>query len=163
MTQMLSEQALADIDREIGKYPADQKQAALMATLTIAQRERGWISTELIDWIATLLDVPSVRVYEVATFYSMYDMDPSGRHKISVCTNVSCMLTGSDHIVEHLQKRLGIKLGETTKDGQYSLREVECLAACGGGPMMQIGDAYYENLTPARIDTILDDLESADA
>ncbi len=160
---MLSDTELAEINREIAKYPGDRKQSAVMAALTIAQRERGWISNDLIERIAELLDLPPIHVAEVATFYSMYDLKPVGRHKICVCTNISCMLRGSDEVVAHLEKRLGIKVGETTRDGRFTLKSVECLAACGGAPMMQIGDEYHENLDPTRIDSILDALESGDA
>ena len=157
-TNMLSKKSLQQIDREIAKYPEDRKRSAVMAALRIAQEEHGWLSRDLMDYIANLLGLPPIQVYEVATFYSMYDLEPVGKHKISVCTNVSCMLCGSDTIVEHLEKRLGIKLGQTTPDGRFTLKEVECLAACGGAPMLQIGKQYYENLTPEKLDAILDGL-----
>ncbi|MDJ0955589.1 MAG: NADH-quinone oxidoreductase subunit NuoE [Arenicellales bacterium] len=156
---MLSEQSQNEIDREIAKYPPEQKQAAVMAALRIAQSERGWLSEEIIDYVADRLEIPSIRAAEVATFYSMYDLQPVGRHKISLCTNISCMLRGSDTIVKHLQDRLDIRMGETTKDGKFTLKEVECLAACGGAPMMQVDDEYFENLTPERVDEILAELE----
>ena len=156
---MLSEQAQNEIDREIAKYPPEQKQAAVMAVLRIAQSEQGWLNEEILDYIAHRLEIPSIRVAEVATFYSMYDLQPIGRHKISLCTNISCMLRGSDAIVKHLQDKLDIKMGETTKDGKFTLKEVECLAACGGAPMMQVDDEYIENLTPERVDEILAGLE----
>jgi NADH-quinone oxidoreductase subunit E len=156
---VLTEQAEGEIDREIAKYPPEQKQAAVMAALSIAQREKGWLSEATLDYVAHRLEIPSVRVAEVATFYSMYDLAPVGRHKICLCTNISCMLRGSDGIVECLEKKLHIKLGQTTGDGRYTLKEVECLAACGGAPMMQVDDDYYENLTPQRVDEILDALE----
>jgi len=156
---MLSKQACAELDREINKYPTGQSRAAVMAALRIAQEERGWINNDLIMWIADYLSLEPIQVAEVATFYSMYDLEPVGGHKISVCTNVSCMLRGSDGIVRHLEKRLGIELGETTEDGRFTLREAECLAACGGAPMMQIGKIYYENLTQKSVDMILDNLE----
>jgi NADH-quinone oxidoreductase subunit E len=160
---MLSQQALNEINGEINKYPPDQKQAALMATLSIAQREIGHLSTGVMDWVAGFLNVPPIRVREVATFYSMYDLEPVGKHKVCVCSNVSCMLRGSDGVIQHIENRLGIKVGETTPDGEITLKEVECLGACGGAPMMQIGDDYHENLTPERIDAILDQLETANA
>ena len=156
---MLTEQAESEIDREIAKYPPEQKQAAVMAALSIAQREKGWLSEATMDYVAHRLEIPSVRVAEVATFYSMYDLAPVGRHKLCLCTNISCMLRGSDGIAEYLEKKLHIKLGQTTGDGRYTLKEVECLAACGGAPMMQVDDDYYENLTPQRVDEILDALE----
>ncbi len=160
---MLSEQAVNEINREIDKYPTEQKQAALMATLSIAQREVGHLSKEVMDWVAGFLNVPPIRVREVATFYSMYDLEPVGKRKICVCTNISCMLRGSDEVIQHIEKRLGIKVGETTPDGGITLTEVECLGACADAPMMQIGDDYLENLTPDRIDAILDQLETTNA
>jgi NADH-quinone oxidoreductase subunit E len=156
---MLSKDSLDQVRREIAKYPPDQKQSAVMAALRIAQDEHGWLSVPLMDYVAEVLGIRPIAVYEVATFYSMYDLKPVGKHKISVCTNVSCMLCGSDTLVGHLEKRLGIKLGQTTPDGKVTLKEVECLGACGGAPMFQIGKNYYENLTPQKIDEILAGLE----
>ena len=153
---MLSSDSLAEIERELAKYPTDRRQSALMAALRIAQDEHGWLSGEIIEFVAGVIGVPPVRAFEVATFYSMYDLEPVGRHKIFVCTNISCMLRGSDEIVAHLQTKLGIKLGETTADGKFTLKEAECLAACAGAPMMQVDRSYHENLTPQRIDEILD-------
>ena len=155
----LSDAARAEIDRELAKYPADRRQSALMAALRIAQDEHGWLSPELIELVAEVIGVPPVRAYEVATFYSMYDLAPVGRHKINVCTNISCMLRGSDEIVAHLQKKLGVTFGETTADGKFTLKEAECLAACAGAPMMQLDRDYHENLTPQRIDEILDGMQ----
>jgi len=152
---MLSAESLKLVQREIAKYPPEHKQSAVMAALRIAQDEHGWLSVPLMDYVAELLEMRPIQVYEVATFYSMYDLKPVGKHKICICTNVSCMLCGSDQIVKHLQQRLGIKLGETTPDGRFTLKEVECLAACGGAPMFQIGNTYYENLTPQKVDEIL--------
>jgi NADH-quinone oxidoreductase subunit E len=152
---MLSKDSLDQVKREVAKYPPEHKAAAVMAALRIAQDEHGWLSVPLMDYVAELLEMRPIQVYEVASFYSMYDLKPVGRHKISVCTNISCMLCGSDRIVKHLEKRLGIKLGETTPDQRFTLKEVECLAACGGAPMFQIGDTYYENLTPQKVDEIL--------
>ena len=156
---MLSRISLDAIQREMNKYPEERKQAAIMAGLRIAQEELGWLSQDLMNYLAELYGMQPIQVYEVATFYSMYDRDPVGRHKISVCTNVSCMLRGSDQVVQHLQEKLGIRPGETTADGKFTLREVECLAACGGAPMCQIGKTYHENLTPEKIDLILEGLE----
>jgi len=158
-TTMLSKQALERINGEIAKYPPDKKQSAVMAALRIAQEEHGWLSGELMDYVADLLELRPIQVYEVATFYSMFDLKAVGKHKICVCTNVSCMLRGSEKVVEHLQKRLGIKMGETTKDGKFTLKEVECLAACGGAPAVQIGREYYENLTPNAVDALLESLD----
>lgn len=155
----LSEDALAGIQDELDKYPPDRRQSALMAALRIAQDEHGWLSSELIEHVADIVRVPAVRAYEVATFYSMYDLDPVGRHKIEVCTNISCMLRGCDRVVDHLKKRLGIGFNQTTADGRFTLREVECLAACAGAPMMLVGHDYYEDLDEDKIDRILEGLE----
>lgn len=152
-----------EIDAWVAKYPAEWKQSAVMAALRIVQEDNGGsLTRELMDRVADYLDMPPIAVYEVATFYSMYELEPVGRHKICVCTNVSCMIRGSDQIVEHLQRRLGIGFGEMTEDGRFSLKEVECLGACGGAPMFQIGNQYYENLTPELVDSILESLEQDD-
>jgi NADH-quinone oxidoreductase subunit E len=156
---MLSTESLDQVKREVAKYPLERKSSAVMAALRIAQEEHGWLSVPLMDYIAELLGMRPIQVYEVASFYSMYDLKPVGKHKISICTNISCMLCGSDAIVKHLEQRLGIKLGETTPDGKVTLKEVECLAACCGAPMFQIGKDYYENLTPEKIDRILEGLK----
>jgi len=156
---MLTQESLAKIDLEIAKYPPEHKQSAVMAALHIAQDEYGWLSVALMDYIAGLLCMRPIQVYEVASFYSMYELAPVGRHKIAVCTNISCLLRGSDEIVAHLRDRLQIGFGETTPDGRFTLKEVECLAACGGAPMFQVDKVYYENLTPARVDEILAGLE----
>jgi len=156
---MLSKESLDQVKREVAKYPPERKSSAVMAALRIAQEEHGWLSVPLMDYIAELLGMRPIQVYEVATFYSMYDLKPVGKHKISICTNISCMLCGSDTIVKHLEKRLGIKLGETTPDGKVTLKEVECLAACCGAPMFQIDKNYYENLTPQKVDEILASLK----
>ena len=156
---MLSQESRARIDQEIAKYPPEQRQSAVIAALHIAQDEHGWLSVPLMDYVADLLAMRPIQVYEVASFYTMYDLKPVGRHKRSLCTNISCLLRGSDDIAGHLKKRLGIGFGETTPDGRFTLKEVECLAACGGAPMFLIDKTYYENLTPARVDEILDKLE----
>jgi len=148
------------IDVWLNKFPADQQQSAIIPALTIVQQENGgWLTTELIDLVADYLNLPKVHAYEVATFYSMFELKPVGKHKICVCTNISCALRGCNKIVDHLRNKLGIDFGEVTPDGKFSLKEVECLAACGGAPAIQIGDNYYENLTSARVDKILADLE----
>ena len=156
---MLSKESLDQVKREVAKYPSERKASAVMATLRIAQEEHGWLSVPLMDYVAELLGMRPIQVYEVASFYSMYDLKPVGRHKISVCTNISCMLCGSDAIVKHLEQRLGVKFGQTTADKKFTLKEVECLAACGGAPMFQIDKNYYENLTPEKIDRILEGLK----
>jgi len=152
---MLSAAALADIDRELAKYPPDRRQSGLPAALRIAQDELGWLSAESIEFVAAVIGVPAVRAWEVATFYSMYDLQPVGAHKISLCTNISCMLRGADEIAAHLKRKLGVDFGQTTADGKFTLKEVECLAACAGAPMLQLDRDYHENLTPARVDEIL--------
>lgn len=158
--KLFTDAVCADIDRWIAKYPAEHKQSAVMAALRIVQDANGgWLTDELMDAVAAYLEMPPIAVYEVASFYSMYEMKPVGKHKICVCTNISCMLQGSDNVVSHLEQRLGVGLGETTADGKFTLKEVECLGACCGAPMFQIGRNYYENLTPEKINTILDGLD----
>jgi len=157
---LFSEPVRKEIDRWIAKYPDEWKQSAVMAALRLVQDENGgYLTEELMDKVAAYLDMPPIAVYEVATFYSMYELKPVGKHKICVCTNISCMINGSDRVVDHMEKKLGIKLGQTSDDGKYTLKEVECLGACGGAPMFQIGNKYYENLTPELVDSILDGLE----
>ena len=157
---LLSEESRAAIDRWIAKYPSDQKQSAVMAALNIVQDANGgWLTTELMDAVADYLDMQPIAVYEVATFYSMYELKPVGQNKLCICTNVSCMLRGSEDIVAHLEQKLGIKLGETTPDKKFTLKEVECLGACGGAPMMQVGREYHENLTSEKVDDILTKLD----
>lgn len=158
--QLISDQSRAEIDRWIKKYPAEQKRSAVMSALRIVQdQNNGYLTNDLMDAVAEYLDMPSIAVYEVATFYSMYELEPVGRHKICICTNISCMLCGSDNIVGHLTKQLGIKVGQTTPDGRFTLKEVECLGACVDAPMFQIGDTYYGNLTADKIDKILEGLD----
>jgi len=158
--QLISAESRVEIDKWVAKYPPEQKQSAVMAALRIVQDANGGhLTTELMDAVADYLEMPRVSVYEVATFYSMYELSPVGRHKICVCTNISCMLCGSDEVVSHLKQRLGIGFGEMTPDGKYSLKEVECLGACVGAPMLQIGRQYHEHLTPESIDKILDGLD----
>jgi len=160
VNNLLSAESLAEIDMWISKYPVEQKQSACMAALRIAQDANGGHLTDpLMEAVADYLEMPRISVYEVATFYSMYELTPVGKHKICICTNISCMLCGSDDVVAHFKKRLGISLGETTEDGRITLKEVECLGACVGAPMLQIDKNYYENLTPETIDAILDGLD----
>ena len=158
--KVISPEVYAAIDRWVANYPPERKQSAVIPALHIVQDANGgWLSKELMDEVAVYLEMEPISVYEVATFYTMYSLKPIGRHKISVCTNVSCMLRGSDEIVAHLEGKLGVRLGQTTPDGKFTLKEVECLAACGGAPMFQIGKHYYENLTPEKIDEILAKLD----
>lgn len=158
--ELISKESLEQIDHWLAKYPEDQRQSAVMPALRIVQEASGgWLTVPLMDAIAEYLQMPPIAVYEVASFYSMYEHKPVGKHKICVCTNISCLLCGSEKIVNHLEQKLGIKLGETTSDGRFTLKEVECLGACVGAPMFQIGTDYYEHLTPEKIDSILDQLD----
>ncbi len=160
LIHLLTQESRAKIDHWTTKFPADQRQAAVIAALNIVQEQNGgWLTTELMDAVAEYLQMPPIAVYEVATFYIMYDLKPVGRHKIYVCTNISCMLCGSDVVVQHLKKKLGVNFGETTADGKFTLKETECLAACAGAPMFMIDGDYYENLTPEKVDRILESLE----
>ena len=159
--ELLSDPVRAEIDRWLAKYPPERKRSAVLAALREAQHENGGsLTTELMDAVADYLGLPPIAVYEVASFYSMFELKPVGRHSISVCTNVSCMLRGADGIVECIEKKLGIKTGDSTPDGRFYLkREEECLAACTNAPMMQIDHVYYENLTPEHVERILENLE----
>lgn len=157
----LSQDSINAIQEWLKRYPEDQKQSAVMESLRIAQEQNGgWLTNELMDEVAVLLGMPKVAVYEVATFYTMYDLKPTGTHKVFLCTNVSCMLCGSDGIASHIKKKLGIDFGQTTADGKFTLYEAECLAACGGAPAMIVDKDYHENLTPEKVDNILDNMES---
>jgi NADH-quinone oxidoreductase subunit E len=160
-TDLLTPESRAHIDAWLEKFPVDQQQSAVLAALQAAQEQNGgWVSRELMDAVADYLDMPPVLVYEVGTFYSMIELEPVGRNMVAVCTNISCMLCGAGSIVEHVEKKLGIKLGETTADGRITLKlEEECLAACAGGPMMTVNGHYHEQLTPEKVDAILDGLE----
>lgn len=160
-SDLLSAHARAEIDHWLTRYPADRKQSAVLAALREVQHENGgYLTTELMDAVADYLDMPPIAVYEVATFYSMFELKPVGRHNIAVCTNISCMLRGGEAVLAHIERKLGIKLGESTPDGRFYLkREEECLAACCGAPMMQVDHVYYEHLTPEKVDQVLDSLE----
>lgn len=156
---MLSTEAIAKIDYELTKYPADQRQAAVMGALRIVQTERGWLSKESISEVAQYLGMPDIAAMEVASFYNMYDLAPVGKYKISICTNISCMLRDSDAIVRHLQTKLGIGFNEITPDGKFCLKEGECMGACGGAPLLTVNNhTMHEFLTPAKIDALLEDL-----
>ena len=157
---ILSASVRAEIDRWMTRYPTDQKRSAVLEALRLAQDEnKGWLTTELMDAVADYLSMSKIAVYEVVSFYTMFNVKPVGRHVINVCTNISCMLSDSERIVEHLKRRLEIGINETTPDGKYTLREVECLAACKDAPVCQIGKQYYERLTPEKVDAILEELE----
>lgn len=156
----LTPDMIKEIDKVLAKFPAEHRQSAVISALMIVQkRNRGWLTTELMDLVADYIGMPKVAVYEVASFYSMLNLAPVGRHIINLCTNVSCMLRGSEQMGNHICKKLNIDFNQTTKDGKFTLRSVECLAACGGAPMMQVDDQYHENLTPDKIDQILAKLE----
>ena len=157
----LSAHACEEIDALLKRYPVEQKKSALLGALNIVQHEnKGYLTKELMQAVAAYLDLAEIEVYEVASFYSMYELKPVARHNVAVCTNISCMLMGSQSIVDHIENKLGIKLGESTSDGRiYLKKEEECLAACAGGPMMQVDHVYYEDLTPEKVDAILDALE----
>ena len=157
---MLSDQIQTQIKRELTKYPANQKQSAVMSALRFVQDEKGWISNDDMADIAVVLEMPQMTVYEVATFYHMYNLKPMGKHMLTVCTNISCMLCGSAETVAHLSKRLGIGLGEVTADGKYGLREGECMGACVDAPMFTINNKKMcGRLTSEKIDQILAELD----
>jgi NADH-quinone oxidoreductase subunit E len=154
--KLISAERVQAIDHWVAKYPADQKQSAVMSALMIAQEEHGLLTPELMDAIADYLEMPPIAVYEVATFYTMYEHQSVGRHLVNVCTNISCKLRDSAAVVQHLEKKLGIKMGQTTMDGRFTLRSVECLGACVNAPMLQIDKDFHENLTPEKIDSALE-------
>jgi NADH-quinone oxidoreductase subunit E len=160
MSVQLSDHVREEIDRWVAKFPPDRKRSAVISALHAVQHENdGYLTADLMDAVAAYLGLAPIQVYEVATFYSMFETKPVGRHHVSVCTNISCMLRGSQQVVEHVEKKLGIKTGESTPDGRiYLKREEECLAACTGAPMMMVDHVYHESLTPERIDKILDEL-----
>ena len=144
------------IDKWILRYPPEQKRSGVFEALRVVQeRNGGSLTVELMDAVADYLDMPNIAVYEVATFYTMYYLNPVGQHVINLCTNISCMLNGAEKILAHLKKQLGIDLNETTSDGKFTLKEVECLGACVKAPACQIGKQYHESLTPEKIDKIL--------
>lgn len=158
---VLSETVKNKIDHWLKKYPPEQKRSALLPALHIVQdANQGWLSEPAMEAVAAYLGLPVIAVFEVATFYTMYNLQPIGQHQINVCTNISCMLKGSDKIHQHLQKKLGLTFNETTPDGKFTLREVECLAACVGAPACLIDKTYHENLTPEKLDAILDNLNT---
>ena len=157
---MLSAEAIEKIEVELTKYPADRRQAAVMSALRIVQTECGWLSPECISDVAKYLRIPEIAALEVATFYNMYDLEPVGKYKITICTNISCMLRDSDVIVNHLQTKLGVGFNEVTPDGKFCLKEGECMGACGGAPLMLVNNhSMHEFLTPESVDQILEALE----
>ena len=153
---MLSPEALARIDRAIAKYPQGEQQSAVMAALTIAQDEKGWLSTEVMDFVAQYLGMPPIAVYEVASFYAMYNLKPTGHCKLTLCTNLPCALQGANVAAAHLKERLGIAFGETTADGAFTLKEGECLGACGDAPVMLMNNKTMLSwMTPEKIDELI--------
>jgi NADH-quinone oxidoreductase subunit E len=163
-TDMLSPEALQRIDREIAKYPADQRQSAVMAALAIAQDEMGWLATETMDFVARYLGMPPVAVYEVATFYSMYNLKPTGKYKITICTNLPCALQDAVRSAEYLKERLGIGFGETTPDGKVTLQEGECMGACGDAPVLLVNNKRMcSYMRREQLDALLAELGAATA
>jgi NADH-quinone oxidoreductase subunit E len=156
---MLSAEALKKIDREIAKYPPDQKNSAVMAALTIAQDEKHWLAPETIDTVAEHLGMPPIAVYEVATFYAMYNMQPVGKHKITICTNLPCALSGATVAAQHLKDKLGVDFNETTADGAFTLQEGECLGACGDAPVLLVNNKRICSwMTPDKLDELIAEL-----
>jgi NADH-quinone oxidoreductase subunit E len=159
---MLSEQAQAKIERELKKYPAGQRQSAVMSALRFVQDEKGWISSEDMTDVAAYLGMPQMAVYEVATFYHMYNLKPMGRHVLTVCTNLSCQLCGAEETLDYIKQKLGIGLGEVTPDGRYGLREAECMGACVEAPLLTVDNKRLcSRLTPEKIDQILAELDKS--
>jgi NADH-quinone oxidoreductase subunit E len=160
-TALLSAATRQEIDHWVAKFPAGRQRSAVISALRAAQEQnQGYLTPDLMDAVAEYLALPPIQVYEVASFYSMFETHPCGRHHVSICTNISCMLRGGEELVAHVEQRLGIKLGESTADGRiFFKREEECLAACTGAPMMMVDHVYHEHLTPEKVDQILDDLK----
>jgi len=161
---MLSEAALRGIDREVAKYPPDQKQSAVMSALAIAQDEKGWLAPETMDFVANYLGMPPVLVYEVASFYEMYNREPTGRYKITICTNLPCALQGATVAAEHLKAKLGVGFGETTTDGLVTLKEGECFGACGDAPVLLVNNKRMCSfMRPEKIDALLVELRDGNS
>jgi NADH-quinone oxidoreductase subunit E len=157
---MLTTDSLKRIDREIAKYPPDQKQSAVMGALIIAQDEKGWLPSEVMDFVAKYLEMPPVAVYEVATFYSMYNLKPTGRHKITLCTCLPCGLQGSLAAADHLRKKLGIDFNETTRDGRFTLKEGECMGACAMAPVLLVNNKkMHDYMSNEKLDQLIESLK----
>jgi NADH-quinone oxidoreductase subunit E len=162
VTVQFSDETLTLVNKIIRRYPEGKQKSALLPVLHLAQAEfDGWLSTEVMDYVASLLSIKPIEVYEVATFYSMYNLEPVGKCLIEVCQTGPCWLRGSDEIVNHLESKLGIKVGETTADGMFTLKTVECLGSCGTAPMLQCGSKYHENLTTDKVDALLKELKES--
>ena len=159
---MLSPETRKQIDREIAKYPPEQKQSAVMSALALAQAEHGWLTTEIMDAVAGHLGMPPVAVYEVASFYTMYNLQPVGRFKVSICTNLPCALQGATVAAAHLKRKLGIGFNETTADGAFTLKEGECMGACGDAPVLIVNDRRMMGfMSDAKLDELVDELREA--
>ena len=157
---MLSAESLKKIDREIAKFPTEQKQSAVIAALAIAQDEKGWLSTETMDYVAQYLGMPPIAVYEVASFYNMYNLEPGGRHKVTVCTNLPCALSGGADAAEHLKQCLGVGFNETTADGRITLKQGECMGACGDAPVLLVNNKRMcSNMSHDKLDKLLAELK----
>jgi NADH-quinone oxidoreductase subunit E len=157
---MLTTDSLKKIDREIAKYPPDQKQSAVMSALVIAQDEKGWLSSEVMDYVARYLDMPPVAVYEVATFYSMYNLEQTGRHKITICTCLPCGLQGALEAADHLREKLGIDFNETTPDGRFTLKEGECMGACAMAPVLLVNNKkMHDYMSKEKLDKLIEELK----
>ena len=157
MKVSFTSEQLQEVQRLVSRYPEGREKSALIPVLHLAQDTfGGWLSTDVMDYVASLLQLKPIEVYEVASFYSMFNLSPVGKHLLEVCQTGPCMLNGSDSIVEYIYERLGIRPGETTKDGQFTLKTVECLGACGYAPMLQLGEHYKEHLTKEKIDALIE-------
>ncbi|MBF0621929.1 MAG: NADH-quinone oxidoreductase subunit NuoE [Magnetococcales bacterium] len=158
-TPRFSNEAMQEAERIFKRYPEDKRQSALLPLLHLAQRDfGGWLSPQALDYVAEVIGIPPIRVYEVATFYTMYNLKPVGKYHVQVCTNISCWLCGSDGIMDALTGKLDLKIGDSSDDGRFTLTEVECLGACANAPMLQINDDYYEDLTPEKVADLIDRL-----
>jgi NADH-quinone oxidoreductase subunit E len=157
---MLSTESIAKIDQELAKYPPERKASGVMAALRIAQEEKGWVSSDIVQFVANYLDMPPIAVQEVATFYNMYDLEPVGRHKLCICTNLPCALSGANEMAAYLKRKLGIDFGETTKDGRFSLKEGECFGACGDAPVvLHNNNEMIGLLTEEKADQVIGEMK----
>lgn len=158
-----TEDRVAKVAEIKARYPEDKVKSALIPVLHLAQEQWGWLDVPVMDYVATVLGLEPIEVYEVASFYTMFHLKPVGKHVFEVCQTGPCMLRGSDQLIEHIQQRLGISVGQTTPDGLFTLKTVECLGACGYAPMLQLGKFYKEHLTPEKMDRLIDELSGAAA
>lgn len=158
---VISLQAIADIDKAVAKYPPERKQSAVMAALTIVQDEKGFLSSDTIAFVASYLEMPPIAVWEVASFYGMYNLEKAGRYKITLCTNLPCALGGADKAAEHLKRKLGLEFGQTSADGRFTLKEGECLGACGDAPVCLLNDKKMMSfMTPDKLNEMIDELRN---